>query len=167
MAAAGAAQAPPRRRPPGRAAWQHPWARGPAPSQAGPLVAAALSLQPSHAPPRIAAKGDRPMFVRCACYVGTVRPEDQETFDRYVREVHMPMVARWPRLKSLRLLKNDGQPYLGEAPRYYQCFELTFATQADMDFCMASPDRAETRRVSQQDFALFKGLFQGEVHHVN
>jgi uncharacterized protein (TIGR02118 family) len=107
------------------------------------------------------------MFVRCAYYVGTVRPEDQETFDRYVREVHMPMVARWPRLKSLRLLKNNGQPYLGEAPRYYQCFELGFSTQADMDFCMASADRAETRRVSQQDLAVFKGLFQGEVHHVN
>lgn len=107
------------------------------------------------------------MFVRCAYYVGTVRQEDQETFDRYVRDVHMPMVARWPRLKSLRLLKNNGQPYLGEAPRYYQCFELGFATQADMDFCMASPERKETRQVSAADFAMFKGLFQGEVHHVN
>jgi uncharacterized protein (TIGR02118 family) len=107
------------------------------------------------------------MFVRCAYYVGTVRPEDQATFDCYVRDVHMPMVAKWPGLQSLRLLKNNGQPYLGEAPRYYQCFELGFATQADMDHCMASPDRAETRRVSAEDFAKFKGLFQGEVHHVN
>jgi uncharacterized protein (TIGR02118 family) len=107
------------------------------------------------------------MFVRCAYYVGTVRPEDQPQFDRYVREVHMPMVANWPRLKALRLLKNDGKPYLGETPRYYQCFELTFATQEDMDFCMASPERAETRRISAQDFATFKGLFVGDVRHVN
>jgi len=107
------------------------------------------------------------MLVRCAYYVGTVRPEDQERFDAYVRGVHLPNVAKWPRLRRLRLLKNDGQPYLGEAPRYYQCFELTFASQEDMDFCMASPERAETRRISQRDFASFRGLFQGEVHHVN
>jgi uncharacterized protein (TIGR02118 family) len=106
-------------------------------------------------------------MVRCAYYVGTVKPEDQAVFDAYCRDVHMPMVALWPRLKRLRLLKNDGKPYLGEAPRYYQCFELTFENQADMDFCMASPDRAETRRISALDHAKFKGLFQGEVHHVN
>lgn len=107
------------------------------------------------------------MMVRCAYYVGTVRPEDRERFDRYVLDVHLPDVAKWPHLKGLRLLKNDGAPYLGEAPRYYQCFELSFATQADMDACMASPERAETRRVAQADFATFKGLFHGEVHHVN
>ncbi len=107
------------------------------------------------------------MMTRCAYYVGTVKPEDQAVFDAYVRDVHMPMVALWPRLRRLRLMKNDGKPYLGEAPRYYQCFELTFDNQADMDFCMASPDRAETRRISQEDFGKFKGLFQGEVHHVN
>ena len=107
------------------------------------------------------------MLVRCAYYVGTVRLEDQGRFDAYVRDVHLPDVAKWPRLRRLRLLKNDGQPYLGEAPRYYQCFELTFASQEDMDFCMASPERAETRRISQRDFASFRGLFHGEVHHVN
>jgi hypothetical protein len=32
---------------------------------------------------------------------------------------------------------------------------------------MASPERAETRQVSATDFAMFKGLFRGEVHHVN
>ena len=78
-----------------------------------------------------------------------------------------PNVAKWPRLRRLRLLKNNGQPYLGEAPRYYQCFELSFDTQDDMDFCMDSPERAETRRISQRDFVSFKGLFQGDVHHVN
>jgi uncharacterized protein (TIGR02118 family) len=107
------------------------------------------------------------MLVRCAYYVGTVAPENREAFDRYVREVHLPDVATWPRLRRLRLLRNDGEPYLGEAPRYYQCFELSFDTQQDMDFCMASPARAETRAQSAADFAKFKGLFIGEVHHVN
>jgi uncharacterized protein (TIGR02118 family) len=99
--------------------------------------------------------------------VGTVRLEDQERFDRYVSEAHLPDVAKWPRLRRLRLLKNNGQCNLGEAPRYYQYFERSFDTQGDMDFCMASPERAETRLISQSDLASFKSLFQGEVHHVN
>jgi uncharacterized protein (TIGR02118 family) len=107
------------------------------------------------------------MFVRCAYYIGTVKPEDQEIFDNYIRDVHMPDVANWPRLKNLRLLKNNGQPYEGEAPVMYQCFELSFETQEDMDFCMASEARRETRRIAKRDFGKFKGLFQGEVRHVN
>jgi uncharacterized protein (TIGR02118 family) len=107
------------------------------------------------------------MFVRCAYYIGTVAPADQEQFDRYIREVHMPDVANWPHLRGLRLLKNNGQPYEGEAPRIYQCFELSFDTQADMDACMASADRQETRRIGRQDIDTFKGLFKGEVIHVN
>lgn len=107
------------------------------------------------------------MFVRCAYYVGTVAPENRKAFDDYVLNVHLPDVASWPRLRGLRLLKNDGAPYLGEAPRYYQCFELAFDTQEDMNFCMASPARVATRKQAAEDLALFKGLFIGDVHHVN
>jgi uncharacterized protein (TIGR02118 family) len=106
------------------------------------------------------------VFVRCAYYVGTVHPEDRDVFDTYIRDVHLPDVANWPRLRRLRLFKSNGQPYEGEAARYYQCFELTFDSQADMDFCMASEERRETRRIAKQDLAKFKGLFQGEVHHI-
>ena len=107
------------------------------------------------------------MLVRCAYYVGTVAPENRKAFDDYVLNVHLPDVASWPRLRRLRLLKNNGEPYLGEAPRYYQCFELTFDTQQDMDFCMASQARVATRKQAAEDIARFKGLFIGEVHHVN
>jgi uncharacterized protein (TIGR02118 family) len=107
------------------------------------------------------------MFVRCAYYVGTVDPKDQQTFDDYVLKVHLPMVATWPRLRRLRLLKNNGKPYEGEAPRYYQVFELSFDSQEDMDFCMASEERKYCRKVSAQDIGKFKGLFKGEVHHIN
>lgn len=107
------------------------------------------------------------MFVRCAYYLGTVKPENRERFDRYIREVHMPMVADWPHLRDLKLLKSDGRPFIAEAPKYYHAFELYFDTQEDMDRCMASEERKETRRVSAEDFDTFKGLFEGEVHHVN
>jgi hypothetical protein len=107
------------------------------------------------------------MLVRCAYYHGTVAPENRKTFDDYVLNVHLPDVASWPRLLCLRLLKNNGEPYLDEAPRYYQCFELSFDSQQDMDFCMASQARVATRKQAAEDIARFKGLFIGEVHHVN
>ena len=107
------------------------------------------------------------MFVRCAYYIGTVSPEDRERFDRYVEEVHLPDVATWPRLKKLRLLRSNGAPYEGEPCRYYQCFELTFDSQQDMDFCMASEARKRTRQQSAADRAIWKDLFHGEIHHIN
>jgi hypothetical protein len=74
------------------------------------------------------------------------------------------MVAAWPRLRRLRLLRKDGTAY----PRcYYQCCELTFDSQEDMDVCMASEERKRTRERSAADLAAFKGLFRGEVHHIN
>ena len=107
------------------------------------------------------------MLVRCAYYVGTVPEADKERFDRYVEEIHLPDVAKWPRLKGLRLLRNNGEAYEGEPPRYYHCFELSFESQEDMDFCMASKERKQTRKKSAEDRAIWKELFQGEVHHIN
>jgi uncharacterized protein (TIGR02118 family) len=105
--------------------------------------------------------------LRCASYLGTVAPADRQKFDEYVRDVHLPDVAQWPRLRSLRLLKSLGHDFLGEKPAYYHTFELAFDSEEDMDFCMASEQRKETRRISAGDVSSFKGLFQGEVHHTN
>lgn len=111
--------------------------------------------------------GPSPAFLRCAYYMGTVAPQNRSGFDSYIRDVHLPDVANWPHLRHLRRLKNDGRPFMEEKPKYYQAFELAFDSQADMDDCMASEQRKETRRISAQDRNKFKGLFEGEVHHVN
>lgn len=108
-----------------------------------------------------------PSLLRCAYYMGTVAPENRTHFDSYIRDVHLPDVANWPHLRRLRNLKNDGSAFLDEKPQYYQAFELAFDNQAEMDACMASEERKETRRISAQDRDSFKGLFLGEVHHVN
>ncbi|MGF7158825.1 uncharacterized protein (TIGR02118 family) [Rhodoligotrophos appendicifer] len=106
------------------------------------------------------------MIVLCAYYKGTVAPENREAFDDYVLNVHLPLVATWPRLKGLRLLKNDLQPYLGEAPQYYQCFQLFYDSQADLDASLDSEEREETKRISIADRPKFKNLFEGEVLHM-
>ena len=106
------------------------------------------------------------MIVLCAYYKGTVAPENRKAFDDYVLNVHLPLVATWPRLKGLRLLKNNLQPYLGEKPQYYQCFQLAYDSQEDLDASLASEERDETKRISIADRPRFRDLFEGEVLHM-
>lgn len=101
------------------------------------------------------------MLVRCAYYEGTVPEQHREAFDRHVETVHMQLVAKFPRIHALRLLR--GQPYLGEAPKFYQVFELYFKTLEDLDVAMAS----EERKIAREDLKNFRPWFQGEIHHVN
>lgn len=106
------------------------------------------------------------MIVLSAYYKGTVAPENRDAFDDYVLNVHLPLVATWPRLKGLRLLKNDQQPYLGEAPQYYQCFQLFYDSYEDLELSLASEEREETKRITIADRPRFKDLFQGEILHM-
>jgi len=109
------------------------------------------------------------MIIRCALYAGTVAPENRERLSDYILNVHLPMIARWPRIRKVRLLRGNGEPdpFLGEQHRYFQCFEFTFDNREDMDFCLNSPERHATRKMAIEDFPKFKALFDGEVHHVN
>lgn len=105
------------------------------------------------------------MIVLCAYYAGNVKPENQPSFDRYVKDVHLASVATWPGLSKLRLLKNDGKPYLEEVPKYYHCFELTFENMEAYEGALRSRQREETGSLSRADRAQFRDLFEGEVRH--
>ncbi len=109
--------------------------------------------------------GETAMIVLSAYYRGDVRPDDRKRFNSYLKNVHMPSVARWPGLRGLRLLTNDRQPYLEEAPQYYQAIELSFDSEKDLESSMASQERVETKELSQQDHAQFKDLFKGDILH--
>ena len=56
------------------------------------------------------------MLAFCAYWEGKVRGDENE-FDRYISEVHLPLVARYPNLRKLLFLK--GQPKDGVDPKYY------------------------------------------------
>lgn len=105
------------------------------------------------------------MITLSAYYHGDVEPANRERFDKYVADVHMPLVAGWPHLRGLRLLRNDRKVYLNEAPQYYQCIELNFDTEEDLNASLASDARAETKVQSTRDRASFANLFEGEVRH--
>jgi uncharacterized protein (TIGR02118 family) len=65
-------------------------------------------------------------------------PADPATFERYYREVHMPIVATMPnvvRNETARILPNPG----GGQPAYYRSFEAWYESVKTMQASMASP----------------------------
>jgi len=79
------------------------------------------------------------------------QPEDPAAFDAHYRDVHAPIVARYPGLSGVRLTKADG---IGGRPApYYLIAEMSFATRADLDAALAS----DAARESGRDLRNFAG----------
>lgn len=100
------------------------------------------------------------MLRLCAYYEGDVAEADRRRFDDHVANVHLPLVARYPGLKSFRY--HRGIPWNGKAPDFYLAFELDFANHADFDRAMSSDIRQQAR----DDVGNFLPLFRGTVRHV-
>ncbi|MCP3689572.1 MAG: EthD family reductase [Gammaproteobacteria bacterium] len=99
------------------------------------------------------------MLALCANYEGTV-PQNQQSFDDYIENVHLPLVAKYPRLRALRYHK--GVPRDGIPPKYYLSFELFFDSLEDFQFSILS----EERNLAVEDARKFAHQFEGEIHHV-
>ncbi len=80
------------------------------------------------------------------------KPEDPAVFDKYYWTQHLPIVARWPRLK--RILISKGQP----DDDIYQIAELYFDSRVEMETALRSPERA----MAAEDAKNFP-RFNGEV----
>ena len=72
------------------------------------------------------------------------QPDDPAAFDAHYRDVHAPIVQRYPNLASMRLTKADG---IGGRPAaYYLLAEMSFASRADLDEALASDAGRESGR---------------------
>ena len=79
------------------------------------------------------------------------QPEDAAAFDAHYRDVHSPIVARYPKLVGVRLTRPDG---IGGRPAAFHLMaEMTFATRADLDEALAS----DAGRESGRDLRNFAG----------
>ena len=79
------------------------------------------------------------------------QPEDPAAFDAHYRDVHAPIVERYPNLVSMRLTKADG---IGGRPAaYYLMAEMSFASRADLDEALGS----DAGRESGRDLRNFAG----------
>jgi uncharacterized protein (TIGR02118 family) len=78
-------------------------------------------------------------------------PEDQAAFDAHYRDVHTPIVRRYPGLRTIRLTNPDGLG--GRPPGIYLMAEMGFDSRADLDLALAS----EPGRESGRDLRSFAG----------
>jgi uncharacterized protein (TIGR02118 family) len=58
-------------------------------------------------------------------------PEDPAAFDAHYRDIHAPIVNRYPGLRDLRLTRADG--VAGRPPAFYLMAEMAFDSRADLD----------------------------------
>jgi uncharacterized protein (TIGR02118 family) len=72
------------------------------------------------------------------------QPEEPELFDAHYRDVHTPIVRRYPRIRGIRLTKGAGVG--GRAAPYYLVAEMTFDSRADLDEALASDAGQQSAR---------------------
>ena len=78
-------------------------------------------------------------------------PEDPAAFDAHYREVHTPIVQRYPNLRGLSLTRTDG--VAGRTPDFYLMAEMSFDSRADLEAALAS----DAGRESGRDLRNFAG----------
>ena len=71
-------------------------------------------------------------------------PDDPSAFDAHYRDVHAPMVRRYPNLRGLRLTRPDGVG--GRPAPFHLLAEMSFDSRADLDAALASDAGRESGR---------------------
>ena len=72
------------------------------------------------------------------------QPDDPAAFDSHYRDVHTPIVNRYPNLRGVRLTKADG---IGDRPAaFYLLAEMRFDSRADLEAALASDAGRESGR---------------------
>jgi uncharacterized protein (TIGR02118 family) len=72
------------------------------------------------------------------------QPDDPSAFDAHYRDVHAPIVRRYPNLRGLRLTRAEG--LAGRPAAFYLMAEMTFDSRADLDEALASEAGRESGR---------------------
>jgi uncharacterized protein (TIGR02118 family) len=72
------------------------------------------------------------------------QPEDPAAFDAHYRDVHGPIVRRYPGLRDLRLTRTEG--VAGRPAPVYLVAEMVFDSRADLDAALASEAGVESGR---------------------
>jgi uncharacterized protein (TIGR02118 family) len=101
------------------------------------------------------------MIVRYGFYHGFVEPAHIETFDRHFDREVVPLLAAFPGLLSVRLLR--GHRKAGLPPRFHHLIEIAFPDEPSMMEAMRSPER----RAAMAAQARIMHLYHGTTPHAN
>lgn len=84
-------------------------------------------------------------------------PADPEAFDAHYRDVHLPILRRYPNIRDVRLSSPQG--VAGQPAPYYLMAEMVFDTDADLQAALASDAGRESakdlRNFAQAGVTLF------------
>jgi uncharacterized protein (TIGR02118 family) len=72
------------------------------------------------------------------------QPEDPDAFDAHYRDVHDPIVRRYPAIREVRVTKADGVG--GRPAPFYLMAEMVFDSRTDLDAALASDPGRESGR---------------------
>jgi uncharacterized protein (TIGR02118 family) len=84
-------------------------------------------------------------------------PADSEAFDAHYRDVHVPILNRYPNLRDVKLTSPEG--VAGQPAPYYLMVEMVFDTDEDLQAALASDAGRESakdlRNFAQSGVTLF------------
>ena len=72
------------------------------------------------------------------------QPEDTEAFDAHYRDVHTPIIERYPKLREFTTCRPQGVG--GRPSPYYLMAEMRFETDADLQEALRSEAGTESAR---------------------
>lgn len=94
----------------------------------------------------------------CVVYLG--QPAEPEKFDRYYWETHLPIVARWPKIRGVTV---GRARQLNE--EVYMTAEFSFDSFEDLEAALASPERKEAA-ADRRNFPDFFGTIRYQALEV-
>lgn len=71
-------------------------------------------------------------------------PADPDAFDAHYRDVHAPIIGRYPGLREMRLSNPKG--VAGQPAPWYLMAEMVFDTDADLEAALASDAGRDSAR---------------------
>lgn len=105
------------------------------------------------------------MIVRTAYLEGRVLPENAQRFDAFISTEVVPILKRFPGVKSVRVMREQGIEDGG--PSLYMTFESVYDSLEAMNHAFTFPVRQELKTKMGEILPLFEGrLFHITQHLV-
>lgn len=95
------------------------------------------------------------MIVRTACLEGRVAPEDRERFDAFIASEVVPLMKRFPGVRSVRVMRAESVEDGG--PALHMTFESVYDSVAAMERAFTFPVRQELKARMAEILPLFSG----------
>ena len=92
------------------------------------------------------------------------KPEDTEAFEQHYRDVHMPILQRWPGVRSVEVVRLTSTPRGGEPP-YHLMATATFDSVEQMQEALrseAGAEAAQDARTMMERFGVGPAMLLGE-----